>query len=36
VRASARASFYLYTTRSEVDRFVDALVRTRDFFAAFA
>ena len=34
--ASARASFYLYTTEDEVDRFVDAVVRTRDFFAAFA
>ena len=34
--ATARASFYLYTTEDEVDRFADALVRTRDFFAAFA
>ena len=34
--ASARASFYLYTTEDEVDRFVDAVARTRDFFAAYA
>ncbi len=34
--ASARASFYLYTTEDEVDRFVDAVAKTRDFFAAFA
>ncbi|MEJ2357723.1 MAG: aminotransferase class V-fold PLP-dependent enzyme, partial [Deinococcales bacterium] len=34
--ATARASFYLYTTHDEVDRFVEAVVRTRDFFAAFA
>ncbi len=34
--ASARASFYLYTTEDEIDRLVEALVRTRDFFKAFA
>ena len=34
--ATARASFYLYTTDDEVDRFVDAVIRTRDFFAAYA
>ncbi len=34
--ATARASFYLYTTQDEVDRFVDAVVKTRDFFAAYA
>ncbi len=33
-RATARASFYLYTTEAEVDRFVEVLARTRDFFAA--
>lgn len=36
VQSTARASFYLYTTREEVDAFVSALVKTRDFFAAFA
>ncbi len=34
--ATARASFYLYTTQNEVDRFVEAVVTTRDFFAAYA
>jgi cysteine desulfurase/selenocysteine lyase len=34
--ATARASFYLYTTHDEVDRFVEAVVTTRDFFAAYA
>ena len=34
--ATARASFYLYTTEDEVDRFVEAVVETRDFFAAYA
>lgn len=34
--ATARASFYFYNTEAEVDRFVHALVKTRDFFAAFA
>ncbi len=34
--ATARASFYLYTTEDEVDRFAEAVVRTRDFFAAYA
>jgi len=34
--ASARASFYLYTTEDEVDRFVVAVAKTRDFFAAYA
>ncbi len=36
VQSTARASFYLYTTEEEIDGFVDALVKTRDFFAAFA
>ncbi len=35
-RASVRASFYLYTTRAEIDALVDAVARTRDFFAAYA
>ncbi|UCH27964.1 MAG: cysteine desulfurase [Trueperaceae bacterium] len=34
VPATARASFYLYNTFEEIDRFVDVLVRTRDYFAA--
>ncbi len=33
-RATARASFYLYTTEAEIDQFVEVLTRTRDFFAA--
>lgn len=32
IHSSARASFYLYTTREDIDRFVHALVRTREFF----
>jgi cysteine desulfurase/selenocysteine lyase len=36
VQSTARASFYFYNTEEEVDRFVAALVRARDFFAAFA
>ncbi len=36
VQATARASFYFYNTAEEVDRFVEALVKARDFFAAFA
>jgi cysteine desulfurase/selenocysteine lyase len=32
VTATARASFYLYNTREEVDRFIDALQAVRDFF----
>ena len=35
-QSTARASFYLYNTEAEVDRFVAALVRTRDFFGAYA
>lgn len=31
-QASTRASFYLYTTRDEIDRLVDALEYTRNFF----
>jgi cysteine desulfurase/selenocysteine lyase len=30
--ATVRASFYLYTTREEVDQFVEALKQVRDFF----
>jgi cysteine desulfurase/selenocysteine lyase len=36
VQSTVRASFYLYTTREEIDAFVEALVKTRDFFAEFA
>ncbi len=36
VAATARASFYLYNTEEEVDRLVEALVRAREFFGAFA
>src|ERR1700746_452734 len=31
--SSCRASFALYNTRSEVDRFVEALMKAQDFFA---
>ena len=33
VAASARASFYIYNTREEVDKLVDALEETRQLFA---
>lgn len=36
IQSSARASFYLYNTEKDIDAFVKALVKTRDFFAAFA
>jgi cysteine desulfurase/selenocysteine lyase len=36
VAATARASFYLYNTDEEVDTLVEALVRAREFFGAFA
>ncbi|WP_123041355.1 cysteine desulfurase [Cohnella candidum] len=32
VSATARASFYLYNTEQDVDRLVDALVKTKEFF----
>ena len=32
VAATARASFYLYNTHEEVDRFVEALKKVRDYF----
>lgn len=35
-QAMARASFYLYNTEGEIDRLVDAVVKAREFFAAFA
>jgi cysteine desulfurase/selenocysteine lyase len=35
-QSTARASFYFYNTEEEVDRFVAAVVKARDFFAAFA
>jgi len=36
VAATARASFYLYNTEEEADTLVEALVRAREFFGAFA
>jgi cysteine desulfurase/selenocysteine lyase len=36
VAATARASFWLYTTRAEVDAFVAAVAGVRDFFAGAA
>ncbi len=36
ITASTRASFYLYTLRSEIDQLVDALDYTRDFFGRVA
>jgi cysteine desulfurase/selenocysteine lyase len=35
VQSTARASFYFYNTTEEVDRFIEAVVKTRDFFSAF-
>ncbi|MFQ5529512.1 MAG: aminotransferase class V-fold PLP-dependent enzyme, partial [Gemmatimonadota bacterium] len=35
VDSTARASFYLYTTRGEVDALVDALLVARDLFGGF-
>ncbi len=35
VDATARASFYLYTTRAEIDALVDALLVARDLFGGF-
>ena len=34
--ATSRASFYLYNTEEEVDALVDAIVKAREFFGAFA
>jgi cysteine desulfurase/selenocysteine lyase len=36
VDATARASFYLYTTRAEIDILVEALLAARDLFGGFA
>ena len=36
VDATARASFYLYTTRAEIDALVDALFVARDLFGGFS
>lgn len=36
VQSTARVSFYFYNTEEEVDWFVEALVKARDFFATFA
>jgi cysteine desulfurase/selenocysteine lyase len=35
-QAMARASFYFYNTEGEIDLLVDAVVKAREFFAAFA
>lgn len=32
VPATVRASFYIYTTKEDVDRFIEALKKVRDFF----
>lgn len=32
VPATARASFYLYNTRADIDRLYDALIKTKEFF----
>jgi len=32
VTATARASFYLYNTESDIDRLAEALVKTKEFF----
>jgi cysteine desulfurase/selenocysteine lyase len=32
VAATVRASFYLYTAREDIDRFIEALKRVRDYF----
>ncbi len=32
--ATARASIYVYTTEDDIDRFVDALKKTREYFSA--
>ncbi|MFK7695985.1 cysteine desulfurase [Paenibacillus sp. HJGM_3] len=34
VNATARASFYLYNTEQDIDRLVDGLVKTKQFFAS--
>jgi cysteine desulfurase/selenocysteine lyase len=36
VDATARASFYLYTTRVEIDALIDALGAARELFGGFA
>lgn len=33
VQATARASFYLYNTKEDADKFVDALQKTKEFFS---
>jgi cysteine desulfurase/selenocysteine lyase len=33
VKSSARASFYFYNTREEVDRLIEAMEKTRAFFS---
>ncbi|MCA9837278.1 MAG: cysteine desulfurase [Trueperaceae bacterium] len=36
VQSTARASFYFYNSFAEVDKFVEVVAKTRDFFAQFA
>jgi len=36
VGSTARASFYAYTTQAEVDKFVDGLIKTQEFFRRVA
>ena len=33
IQSTARASFYFYNTREEVDRMIDALVKIHEFFS---
>lgn len=33
VSATARASFYLYNTESDIDRFADGIVKTKEYFS---
>ena len=35
IQSTARASFYFYNNRSEVDKFVEVLEKTRDFFLEY-
>ncbi|MED1919799.1 aminotransferase class V-fold PLP-dependent enzyme, partial [Bacillus thuringiensis] len=32
VSATARASFYLYNTKEEIDTFVESLIKTKEYF----
>ncbi len=35
INSSLRASFYIYNTKEDVDRFVDSVIEARDFFRKF-